>query len=232
MWMDIAIAVGLALITALMGYLGVHVTLHPQSDPKQISRFKYGFAFCVAAAIGLIAWQTVRSTNQQRENSALLARIERNTEHPPNVNIENKIDTKPLADIFRPEKIAQIRQRPRVVTGDSASSESSEVGIYPVSHDLRPGMPKMEYVMTTRKMRSPVQVTATCDFPISEASATFLVPLGMGGSAGMFNNQRISERQFRILILSPVWSESAPMWVTVFFEGKVDRMPFCQFQIG
>ena len=102
MWMDIAIAVGLALITALMGYLGVHVTLHPQSDPKQISRFKYGFAFCVAAAIGLIAWQTVRSTNQQRENSALLARIERNTEHPPNVNIENKIDTKPLADIFRP----------------------------------------------------------------------------------------------------------------------------------
>src|SRR5215475_5267416 len=104
MWLDIAIAVGLAVLTATMGYLGVHVTLHPQSDPKQITRFKWGFALCVVAAISLIAWQTVRSTNQQRENAALLSRIEKNTEHPPNVNIENKIDTKPLADLFRPEK--------------------------------------------------------------------------------------------------------------------------------
>lgn len=102
MSLDIAIAVGLVALTAIMGYLGVHVTLHAQTDPRKIRLFKAGFVLCAVAMAALIVWQTVRATNQQRENAALLARIEKNTEHPPNVNIENKIDTKPLADLFRP----------------------------------------------------------------------------------------------------------------------------------
>jgi hypothetical protein len=55
------------------------------------------------------------------------------------------------------------------------SYESSAIHTYPVSHDQRPGMPKMEYVMTTGKLRAPVDLTAKCDFPISDEDAPGLV---------------------------------------------------------
>jgi hypothetical protein len=108
--------------------------------------------------------------------------------------------------------------------------ESPAVRIYPIGHDLRPGVPKLEYVMTTRKIRAPVEILATCDFPIASGSAKFLTLTG--GSAETTNDQRISDKQYRFVILSPDWSPSAPLWLTIFFGGTVDRMPSCSFQVS
>jgi hypothetical protein len=113
--------------------------------------------------------------------------------------------------------------------GEYKKTQSSEVRIYPISHDLRPGVPKLEYVLTTGKMRTPVEIVSTCDFPISAGTSRFLTVTG--GSSETTDHRRISERQYRFLIVSPVWSSSTPLWITVFFEGTVDRMPSCSFSV-
>lgn len=125
----------------------------------------------------------------------------------------------------RDDEIAVLKKQ----LDDYKKAGSSAVRIYPISHDLKPGVPKLEYLMTTGKIRTPVEVLTTCDFPISSGGARFLTLTG--GSAETTNDQRISEKQFRFVVLSPAWSPSMPLWVTVFFGGTVDRMPSCTFQV-
>jgi hypothetical protein len=113
--------------------------------------------------------------------------------------------------------------------GSYKAQQSPEVRIFPVSHDQQPGVPKMEYVLTTGKIRTPADITATCDFPISTGTARPMTVTG--GFTGTMDNQRVSENQYRFVILSPDWSPSMPLYITIFFEGSVDRMPSCKFSV-
>jgi hypothetical protein len=106
---------------------------------------------------------------------------------------------------------------------------SPNVGIYPIGHDLKPGVPKVEYVMTTAKIRTPVDISATCNFPIGSASARLLTVTG--GSSQSTDDRRISDKEHRFLILFPDWSPASPLWVTIFFDGVVDKMPSCEFKV-
>jgi len=65
MWLDIAISAGLAILTILMAYLGVHVTLHPADTPQVARRYKQGFLACAACAVALVIWQGVRNGTSQ-----------------------------------------------------------------------------------------------------------------------------------------------------------------------
>ncbi|HEY2119940.1 MAG TPA: hypothetical protein VGH37_12195 [Candidatus Acidoferrum sp.] len=107
--------------------------------------------------------------------------------------------------------------------------ESPGIRIYPVSHDQRPGTPKMEYVLSTGKIRTPVDLTAKCDFPIADMGVVFMTTTG--GSAQYVSKQRVFPMQYKLSITSPAWSPSSPLWLTVFFEGTVDRMPSCTFLV-
>lgn len=65
--LDVGIAVALAIVTALMAYLGVHVTLHPVKSKRQRLGYKYGFGGCAFVAIVLIGWQTFRTQGSQSQ---------------------------------------------------------------------------------------------------------------------------------------------------------------------
>lgn len=66
MWLDISIAVALAILTIVMGYFGVHVTLHPTDSPKEKLWYKGGFITCAALAVCLVVWQGVRNGRSQK----------------------------------------------------------------------------------------------------------------------------------------------------------------------
>jgi len=125
----------------------------------------------------------------------------------------------------RDEEIARLKKQ----VDDYKKEGSPAVRIYPISHDQRPGVPKLEYVMTTGKIRTPVEIVATCDFRISAGTSRFLTVTG--GNIETTDHGHISATQYRFLILSPAWSPSTPLWITVFFEGTVDRMPSCSFSV-
>lgn len=110
-----------------------------------------------------------------------------------------------------------------------AAQTRKEFSVYPISHDMRPGIPKMEYLLTTNTYRSPTEINATCDFPIGEVTEFFLTT--SGGSTLSTQNRKISENQYVIYILFPAWSPASPLWATVFFKGSVDRMPTCRFEL-
>jgi len=63
--MDIAISIGIALLAAVMAYLGVHVTLHPPATPRSRLAYKIGFGSCVAATVIMIFWQGLRTSRSQ-----------------------------------------------------------------------------------------------------------------------------------------------------------------------
>ena len=63
--MDIFLAVGMCLASAIMGFMGVYVTLHPPVSDGEKWAWKIGFAIVAILACGLIAWQTVRNGDAQ-----------------------------------------------------------------------------------------------------------------------------------------------------------------------
>jgi hypothetical protein len=64
--------VGLAILTIIMGYLGVHLTMHPAESPHQRKFFKIAFCSCALVMVSLVVWQSVRNADGQ---SALRGRI-------------------------------------------------------------------------------------------------------------------------------------------------------------
>ncbi len=62
---DIGISVALALIAALMGYLGIRLTLHPQQHPRTARMYEIVFGVLAALSVALIVWQGVRNNKAQ-----------------------------------------------------------------------------------------------------------------------------------------------------------------------
>jgi hypothetical protein len=63
---DVLIPIGLAVLTVVVGYLGIHLTLHPlPTEPSALRRaqrwYKMGFVALSLIGVALIAWQAIRS---------------------------------------------------------------------------------------------------------------------------------------------------------------------------
>jgi hypothetical protein len=67
MLIDISISVALAVLTMHMGFLGVHVTLHPIESQEVRNRYKAGFVLCALASVFLVIWQGFRNGTTQSE---------------------------------------------------------------------------------------------------------------------------------------------------------------------
>jgi hypothetical protein len=65
MVLDVSISAALAILTMLMGYLGVHLTMHPAESTKARLWYKTGFATCAVFMVGLVIWQGVRNGMSQ-----------------------------------------------------------------------------------------------------------------------------------------------------------------------
>ena len=97
MFVDYLIAGGICVLTIGVAYMGVHVTLHPQDSPKAKRLWKVGFIVATLATCTLVVWQTKRNGDAQRILQAQLDQIQKNTSQPPQVKVENQIDTSPIA---------------------------------------------------------------------------------------------------------------------------------------
>ena len=65
MWVDTALSAALAIVTILIAYLGVHVTLHPAESASARRWYKIGFSGCAISAVSLVIWQGIRNGNTQ-----------------------------------------------------------------------------------------------------------------------------------------------------------------------
>jgi hypothetical protein len=75
---DIFISAGIAILTILMAYLGVHVTLHPKTDsPREQFWYKAGFLICGVLAVVLVIVQARRSTKTQEKAASQVSDLQR-----------------------------------------------------------------------------------------------------------------------------------------------------------
>jgi hypothetical protein len=63
---DSCIAVGIALLTLVTAYLGVHLTMHPADTDKKKTVYKVAFGFCALGICVLIGIQTHRNSEAQQ----------------------------------------------------------------------------------------------------------------------------------------------------------------------
>jgi hypothetical protein len=85
---DIAIAVGLCLLTAMLSYMGFRVTLHPPRTSRGQRVWQVGFVAIALVGCALIGWQTKRNNDSQQFFQAKLSTIEGNTEHPQSLTVK------------------------------------------------------------------------------------------------------------------------------------------------
>ena len=107
-------------------------------------------------------------------------------------------------------------------------SQSPVMKVFPIAHDSKPGVPKLEYLLASGKIRTPVDLMVECDTAMSDID---LMPLTTGGGGAAFgeNRQQISATKYELSMQSPAWSPSSPLWVTIFFTPPVNAMPHCSF---
>lgn len=89
--------------------------------------------------------------------------------------------------------------------------------------------PRLDFVLTTEKLRTPVDLLFTCDFPIGDGDLTVLTRDGTG--AAMLGKGNESSNQFRFRLGSPAWTPASPLRATIYFAGKPDRMPSCSLHV-
>ncbi len=107
-------------------------------------------------------------------------------------------------------------------------AQAPGIKVFPISHDVRPGIPKLEYVLTSGAIRTPVDLVADCDTAISGAELTSMTTNGSTAMMGV-NQRQISAMKFELSLQSPAWTPASPLWVTVFFTPPVSAMPHCSF---
>lgn len=105
--------------------------------------------------------------------------------------------------------------------------EVPTIRTFSISRDSRPGIPRMEYVLATNVVRTPVSILATCDIPISDASISPMTETG--SSAILMSQKQVSSTKFKFSIENPAWSPASPFWTTIFFRPPVNAMPSCHF---
>jgi hypothetical protein len=129
----------------------------------------------------------------------------------------------------RDDEITQLKAELKTSRDELHRRDSPEVRIFQLSRGGGANLPKMEYILTTGKVRTPVEITVSCDFSIASFGANPLREEGGLDLAGATSVISASVR--RIRIDSPPWSPLAPMLASVSFNNPVDRMPLCKFQI-
>lgn len=135
---DIFIAALLCLVTIAMGYLGVHVTLHPPSEVRAKTKYKYLFYACAVLAVALIITQTVRNAQTQTAIRRQLADIYKNTTQPPTVTVQNTVP--PAQVIINPMSTSKSKgSRSEQQQGLSGFMQIGGIYVRPGYDTLSPG---------------------------------------------------------------------------------------------
>lgn len=196
---------------------------------------KWGAGLTLGVWSLLFLWYTASAIYQAHTDSgAQIARLKQSVANDDKSTAEKIENTKRECTIRETDNDGlrkQIHDQQDTINNcllQLGGKQPLQVRSFPItSRGQRPGFPVMEYVLTTNITWTPIDLTANCDFPIADTNSTLMTE--SGGSTMIIDNRRISARQREIIISSPTWSPPTPLWVTVFFEGTVNRMPSCTF---
>jgi hypothetical protein len=76
----------------------------------------------------------------------------------------------------RDQKIRELQDKLNAF--EKLAKRRTGVMVYPIGHDSRPGLQKMEYVLTTDTVHTPTEFLINCDFPIADVTSEFLTTTG------------------------------------------------------
>ncbi len=96
-----------------------------------------------------------------------------------------------------------------------------------IFRDARPGVPRMEYFLTTNVVRTPAKFVMSCDIPIADSSVSPMTETG--ASTSSIGQNRISANSVKVDMESPAWSPASPLGVIIYFNPPVSAMPRCSF---
>jgi len=85
--LDPALAIGLAILTGAMAYLGVHMTVHPPGTARAKTRYKAAFVGLALGSVLVIGIQSKRSADSQAQLEATLQGIKMQSERPIEANV-------------------------------------------------------------------------------------------------------------------------------------------------
>jgi hypothetical protein len=192
---------------------------------KIITGTLFSWVTIVPSLIYLITWFVLLAwslgTTASIDHSGLLARIRQ---------LNSKIEELNRELQKKPKEVVRVEKAMPTVSA-LTQNVNPQIRFFSVaSRAQRPGTPIMEYALTTATLITPIEIMATCDFPIAEVRAGVLTP--SGNAVQMESYDRKAANQVEIIITSPAWPPNVPLWVTIFFSGKVERMPSCSFGPG
>jgi hypothetical protein len=99
MALDVSLSGVLAILTLVMGYLGVHLTMHPAESPTARSCYKGGFGTCAILMVGLVVWQALRNGQNQASLQAQVTDLQQRLAHS-----HIHFDTNPVISVGNPTK--------------------------------------------------------------------------------------------------------------------------------
>jgi hypothetical protein len=254
MWIDILISAALAILTIVMAYLGVHVTLHPTDDPKKVRWYKIGFRACAASAVVLVIWQGVRNGNAenvfmanmgylnrqvkglQAELSTTEKQVSDSRKDLANESIRRQQSEKDLGIIVQAsgkstrEGVATDFKNSPIKVDVSGAGEvplkltPQFIGVLP-AYNNQDHTNQGTFMILTNKIITPIRLLVTCDEDIDLATG------GVSGANAMMmggwgGRVTRSNRQFRVGILSPAWAPTSPLLVTIYANNNPGRCSF------
>lgn len=239
---DIILSVFLAIFTAILGYLGVHSTLHPPLSQRKKTAYKLAFGIIVILSIGLIIWQGVRTQNSQEHiqadviaarDDARSARDESKSSRAETDKLRTELTIEAAKREQAQKDMAMIVQK---ASAETRTGVAEDFRKSPIKIDVAPGKEALKisinlmqatagdnppyetkFLATVNQIVTPIRLVVQCESEILQAHGDLVgVGVTMGGGWG----GRFSKNQFGIGISSPAWSPSTPMIITVKSNQK------------
>jgi hypothetical protein len=197
---DTFIALGIAILTLLTCYMGVHLAMHSADTPRKKTIYKIAFALCAVGICVLVRIQTHRNTVAQAENANnqrdLLAEMRRihlqaltrnapsPTPPPPSPLVTHPSDTKPPSTP-KPTVITQTSSgdcSPNMVGNNNSSTCAPPVKLI-ATQQLQQQMPNGEWLTSFSASSNVLMQTGDlrllCDGPVLRAGISRINPASL-----------------------------------------------------
>jgi hypothetical protein len=238
-WLGIAFPVVAAALSEVFGILRFGWTAVRQNLKKAIW---VGFAGLGVAYTLLFLWCAIKLTYSDhmslvKRTQSLQNRLDVDAQHERDAVQDVRTDLGSRVSALQQDCAAKgggigilqqqvAAQQAQITACLLQQKEVPTTRVFPGTREAGNG-PRMEYLLTTNVVRSPVDLTATCTFPIERAA---LRPMTVDGTANFsWKPTRVTANAYELSLGNPAWSPSGPLWITIFFVPPVESMPSCSF---
>ncbi len=243
-FLGIVLGIAFAIATGLAAFYRIHklhgraaMLAHWKNDGKVASRVAVICALVVYTPI--LLWKTTQAVYDDHESLVSRSRIQRSTI----AGNEQRIQGVQQSDLAKYNELriscagvqgmnGQLQSQNRdqqnnITTCMLQQKEIPLIRTFMMTRDARPGVPRMEYLLTTNVVRTPAKFVGQCDLPIADSDFRPMSETGSGISS--MGKHPLTSSSIQFDMTSPAWTPAAPLWVTMFFTAPVNAMPHCTF---